>query len=454
MNNTKRIAIIGAGAAGVHMAVGLKKRGFTDIVIFEKSHRIGGKTQSINQNGLSHEMGTTAFAMSKGAALELLIRDIFPELEGVSYRTNIQTITKNTYLKSKSKRTTRFAKISKLATFMYARYRFYKIYNRLVKKGYPYQTNSDDREMLMLLGESLKSFLLRHKLNVIYRVLRSRFAAYGYGKMEQLPAYYGILLLERNYLSNCEYLMFNEGNDLLWKAAVEKYAINVELNTSVTQLNYSENNKSSLEIRKGQVVTEEQFDAVFLTVPYAFTTQLPEPISKVFKEVKHYQYLSTLIEMSKRDQTNRYYMAEYPKYNPDRFDYDIVMAANFSKIKNTSNIKWAEENGTHVCFQLNDNENNRSFNQDLVIQQLEQQIKERFDRAKGLDKVLEATHWDRYFPHLTSEVIQKGGLQTINKEQGKYGIYYTGGSISGELVSLVVEYNQHILQNIIDKQGL
>jgi uncharacterized protein with NAD-binding domain and iron-sulfur cluster len=204
MNRTKKIAIVGAGAAGVHMAVSLKKRGFNNIIIFEKSHRIGGKTCSIQQNGLSHEMGTTAFAMTKGAPLQQFINDIFPNLASVSYKTNIQTLAQNTYFKSKKKNRTRFAKISKITTFMYARYKFYKIYNALLGKGYPYQIDVNDTETIELLGESLQTFLLRNKLDVIYRVLKSRFAAYGYGKMSHLPAYYGLLLLERNYLSNCE----------------------------------------------------------------------------------------------------------------------------------------------------------------------------------------------------------------------------------------------------------
>ena len=38
------ICIVGAGPSGIHMAVTLKEKGFTDITIFEKTKRVGGKS--------------------------------------------------------------------------------------------------------------------------------------------------------------------------------------------------------------------------------------------------------------------------------------------------------------------------------------------------------------------------------------------------------------------------
>ena len=53
-----RIAIIGAGPAGIHMALALKKRGFTNVKILEKTSWYGGKSWSIERRGAEHEMGT------------------------------------------------------------------------------------------------------------------------------------------------------------------------------------------------------------------------------------------------------------------------------------------------------------------------------------------------------------------------------------------------------------
>ena len=43
-----RIGIVGAGPAGIHMAYLLKKKGFNNVVVLEKSKPIGGKSYKVN----------------------------------------------------------------------------------------------------------------------------------------------------------------------------------------------------------------------------------------------------------------------------------------------------------------------------------------------------------------------------------------------------------------------
>ena len=45
-----RIAIVGAGPAGVHMASRLKQMGYTKTVLFERSDRVGGKSLTLYLN--------------------------------------------------------------------------------------------------------------------------------------------------------------------------------------------------------------------------------------------------------------------------------------------------------------------------------------------------------------------------------------------------------------------
>jgi len=53
-----RVVIIGAGAAGVHMASLLKHRGFDKVTILEKTNRVGGKSYTVKEENIPHEMGT------------------------------------------------------------------------------------------------------------------------------------------------------------------------------------------------------------------------------------------------------------------------------------------------------------------------------------------------------------------------------------------------------------
>ena len=56
-NRQDRVCIVGAGASGIHMALSLKKRNFTDIVIYEKSNRIGGKSFDVTIDNTVNYMG-------------------------------------------------------------------------------------------------------------------------------------------------------------------------------------------------------------------------------------------------------------------------------------------------------------------------------------------------------------------------------------------------------------
>ena len=57
-----RIVIVGAGPSGIHMALSLKERSFTNVVILEKNAFVGGKSWTIDYRGTAHEMGSVYLA--------------------------------------------------------------------------------------------------------------------------------------------------------------------------------------------------------------------------------------------------------------------------------------------------------------------------------------------------------------------------------------------------------
>ena len=59
----ERVCIVGAGPAGVHMSLSLKKKGYKNVTIFEKTARVGGKSYDVNLGGGSY-LPQGAFAFS------------------------------------------------------------------------------------------------------------------------------------------------------------------------------------------------------------------------------------------------------------------------------------------------------------------------------------------------------------------------------------------------------
>ena len=54
-----KVCIVGAGPAGLHMALLLKRRGYSDLTIYEKTGRVGGKSYDINYRGVPNPLGTS-----------------------------------------------------------------------------------------------------------------------------------------------------------------------------------------------------------------------------------------------------------------------------------------------------------------------------------------------------------------------------------------------------------
>nr|WP_247649546.1 FAD-dependent oxidoreductase [Mycobacterium ulcerans] len=54
---TKRIAIVGAGAAGLSAAVRLRDRGYDDVTVLEGAQQVGGKACSVEVDGRDYDLG-------------------------------------------------------------------------------------------------------------------------------------------------------------------------------------------------------------------------------------------------------------------------------------------------------------------------------------------------------------------------------------------------------------
>ena len=73
-----RIAIVGAGPAGIHMALALKQRGFKDVTVLEKTKWLGGKTWTIDHRGSANEMGTVYLQPDYNETVVPLVKKYLP----------------------------------------------------------------------------------------------------------------------------------------------------------------------------------------------------------------------------------------------------------------------------------------------------------------------------------------------------------------------------------------
>ena len=113
---------------------------------------------------------------------------------------------------------------------------------------------------------------------------------------------------------------------------------------------------------------------------------------------------------------------------------------NFGKIQEVVTEKKPANQQLHISLQLT----KPTLNQQTT-EKLPKEVNRNFSRKNGIGQIHKQHLWKNYFPHISSEGISKGALQTIHNAQGKHGLWYIGSSISGELTTLVAEFNHHLL---------
>ena len=60
---TGRVCVVGAGPAGLHMALRLKEKGYSRVDLLEKTFRVGGKCEDITHRGVPNPQGPS-FALA------------------------------------------------------------------------------------------------------------------------------------------------------------------------------------------------------------------------------------------------------------------------------------------------------------------------------------------------------------------------------------------------------
>ena len=78
-NNSEqpKIAIIGAGAAGMSAAWFLKQNGYSDVRVFEKIERVGGKCLTFEYEGRQYDMAAHEMLAGYGDVMDIAFKRIF-----------------------------------------------------------------------------------------------------------------------------------------------------------------------------------------------------------------------------------------------------------------------------------------------------------------------------------------------------------------------------------------
>lgn len=196
-----KIAIVGAGPSGIHMAAALRELGFTNIDVYEKQNRIGGKSMSMNDpKNTVQELGSCCIGPGyESNIIELiekyapgtLVRRKFASVwlddrpDSILYTSYVIKETMQHFrLKSPAEAMVKLgeliAKYSQIHMQMFGTYEFELM---------PRPTS----EILQSIDCSYMEFLKRHELEGLRPLLLLTHTVQGYGYVDEIAALYGLM---------------------------------------------------------------------------------------------------------------------------------------------------------------------------------------------------------------------------------------------------------------------
>lgn len=173
-----RIVIIGAGAAGLTAAETLKRKGYTNITLLERSNRAGGKCYSIEYQDRAYELGACITTINNGTLLGLAKQfnePFIPVEAGKNFYWDEQT--------GKPVPTPSVKKKLILLWQLFVRYK--KLTHRFSRAAQPGFSKLDPD-----LYQTFSSWAKQHHVELLANELASFFTGFGYGYFDEIPAAY------------------------------------------------------------------------------------------------------------------------------------------------------------------------------------------------------------------------------------------------------------------------
>jgi hypothetical protein len=485
----QKIAIIGAGPAGVHMASQLKKRGYSNVTVLEKTGRVGGKAYSHMIDGIPHELGTcflhNGYHRIKDLVKEYGLRnDIAPmgravfldEAAGEAASLEFDEFVDGVVYHDWQGRHLRWKWLPESlvkTTLLKAIWDYDRLYIRLFGTSqlpYAMPLRLSD-QVLEEIDMTFLELLQQNGLEALVGLLKIAQAAQGYGYLEDIPAYYGLCWITPELLNGLVKQsiglthitrMLPDGYETLWRTMAEKDALSIRFNTDIHRIErQTPEAEVSIDCTDSDGVRrQEVYDFLILTMNLRDALALvnaDETESRLFGALKGFTLTTTLYES---DPFPGYSTADYDKaiaYFPD------VLAPG------RDNEWYADRNDRHIFAEVNGVSKRFDRQVRVAYQFSEEEFPEDADRVPpfrrnaevaakledswasrgvGNPQIIEQFSWP-YFLHFPGPAIRKGYIQELFEYQGQNKTWYAGGSASFESVNHVVNYNHALLDEYL-----
>jgi hypothetical protein len=424
---TTRVAIIGAGAAGLSAAMALKDRGFRDVTVFEREAVVGGKCRSFRHDGHVYDLGANLTTpryrsiRSLAARLGMTTRKVADRRIVTIGAEQFETLADANVLERLMVRT---------GASVYTRMRHLTGVDRI---GY--------RGLRDGVEQPFSRWLQRHGLGAFRELFEVLFVAYGYGQMGDLPAAYALKFFDPIHVAaSVDTILgrdvpfttdFVEGFQELWERVDRHYEIGTLRGAEVHAVRRS---PQGVDVEfthggeKGEERRTERFDKLILACPFpqalSFLDASPAE-QRLFGHIRTNEYYTTVAQV--RDM-------------PDLSTYVYPYARRFTPGQPT--VFYPPVDGDDDMFVFyaygGDGVDEATVRGNIVEAVSAPEL------GGKVERFLHTERW-RYFPHVDSPTMLAGFYDDFDAMQGEFHTYYVGEVLAFTLVELIHDHARQLV---------
>jgi hypothetical protein len=477
-NPQDHVCIVGAGPAGIHMALSLKDKGFKDVTIFEKTGRVGGKIEDVQFDGYYQWLGAVFLTADYfDNVVELAKRYNVGELHPIhtsgiwDKNDGFEPKNKLTYnqflLRSLMRITNNASPTYNLSLFLKAVIKYVKLHHSMFGKYQGELMQKPTAFVLTKTAGSIKDFLEREMLQPLIPYLEISNAAQGFGYLDEIAALYGLFWITPNLIITAafralkiekdpyQFYIFKNGFEKLLNTIVKEEKFDIRFNTAIQNIIRTDLDISILYKNATSDLLTETCGFLIWSPPMPELVKYLSSPTKgeydLFAPLSSHGVVSSVMRANGtiRNRPIVYYRESLQNKIDGGvvMDMDVKGALNYcdtSCDKNLENYDLMSSSRVISVLQLLRNATNSLYanDKDRVhnnIQKLKHNYENKFNSSNI--EILSSISQD-YFYKWNPHEIEKGNHWKVFEMQGKYRTWYIGASVSSESVKSVMEYNK------------
>lgn len=408
------IAIIGAGMAGLHMALSLKDRGYKNVTIYEAADRVGGKCYTKTVDGCAIDFG--AGIIPGDSSVVTLCERFNVELMPTELYGNY--VSSGTVRKTGLKLTMALKFLDKL--------QMGKLRKLIDKFNVPDPLLDVNDKRWQELSLPFSLVLQREGLNLAAGFCNRILYTYGYGTADEIPAYYGFefFCLWLDAFIGQKLYVAKMGYQALPLVMAEKGGLNIKLRKKVSDIQYK-GNKVSCMFTDSSVV---EADFLINSMPHGVLNG-----ASPFAGINEFDYEVGLIEKQKSAFISEHLNESRPGH--------VNFLVSQQQVRESAGKREELELTSYYCapnFTIKDH--HLSADESALL--INRSLRNYYDLKQF--RILDRMTWS-YFPQFSPEAIAAGVLAQIFRQQGEDRVWNIGSACCFETVVNVIDYNQKIL---------